>query len=215
MKWPWRRPAPEEPLHTGIYGVLLAAGGATRFGAPKQLAFLGNQPLVRYALDQLAAAFLSEGTFVVVGAHGEEVAEVVLSSASDGTEIVWCEEWEEGLSASLRAGIAAAQAAGAAAVILHLADLPGVSLEAIDAVTSESFDEDGRLHPVPTRATYHGVDGHPVVLPRSLFPELLALRGDQGARELLAGPTTRRIEVGHLADPTDVDTPQDLEVLQP
>ena len=73
---------------------------------------------------------------------------------------------------------------------------------------------DGGLRDTPTRATYAGVDGHPVVLPRALFPAVAGLAGPAGARDLLAGAGTRRVEAGHLADPTDVDIPEHLESLR-
>lgn len=194
--------------------VLLAAGAAQRFGSPKQLAELDGQPLVRHALDHLLRVPLLEAVVVVVGAHADQVAAVVEEGGSDVVRVVHCRDWAEGMAASLRAGVAAADVAGADAVLVHLADLPRVTPQVIAAVLDHACDDDGHLLGVPARATYAGVDGHPVVLPRSSFPAVAALRGDAGAREMLAQPHTRRIEVGHLADPTDVDTPEHLESLR-
>ena len=197
-----------------VVGMLLAAGGARRFGAPKQLAELDGRPLVLHALDSLLGVPVLSGVLVVVGAHAEEVTGVVDGAGRAGVQVVRCAEWEEGMSASLRAGVAAADTAGADAVLVHLADLPRVTPAVIAAVVGSGCGDDGRLLGVPARATYHGRDGHPVLLPRPLFTAVAALHGDKGAREMLAGPRTRRLEAGHLADPTDVDTPEHLESLR-
>lgn len=193
-----------------VAGVLLAAGGARRFGAPKQLAELEGRPLVLHALECLLAVDGLDDIVVVVGAHRDAVAAAVERVGSPRIRIVSCPGWAEGLSASLRAGVTAV--GGADAVLLHLADLPRVTAEAM-ALVLAAASEAGTLRAEPTRATYGGVPGHPVVLPATLFRAVTALRGDTGARDLLADPATRRVEVGHLSDPTDVDTPQTLESL--
>jgi CTP:molybdopterin cytidylyltransferase MocA len=64
------------------------------------------------------------------------------------------------------------------------------------------------------RAAYAGVTGHPIVLERSLFPRLLALRGDAGARDVLREVAVRDVPCDGLGRPDDVDTPEQLEVLR-
>jgi CTP:molybdopterin cytidylyltransferase MocA len=195
-----------------VVGVLLAAGQASRFGSPKQLATLGGRPLVTYALGALLAVEAIQEVVVVVGAYAEAIAEAVAGSEAI---VVSCPDYAQGLAASLRCGVIAAQERGADAAVVHLADLPGVGPEAVAAVLAHAFDDHGRLHAEPTRATYAGTDGHPVVLPRACFGELAVLTGDVGARDLLRGSRVRRVELGHLADPTDIDTPDQLEAMQP
>jgi molybdenum cofactor cytidylyltransferase len=194
-----------------IVGLLLAAGAARRFGTPKQLATLDGRPLVTHALEHLLAVEHLSGVTVVVGAHGEEVAAAV--AGRPGVRVVVCEDWEEGLAASLRAGVAAADAQGADAVLIHLADLPRVTPDVMRLVADRALAPDGGLRDVPVRATFDGAPGHPVVLPRSRFGLVAHLRGDEGLRSILAGTATR-VEVGHLADPVDVDIPEHLESLQ-
>ena len=60
------------------------------------------------------------------------------------------------------------------------------------------------------RATYGGQPSHPVLLERRLLDRVGELRGDVGFRDLLAGVPVRAWECGHLADPTDIDTPEAL-----
>jgi molybdenum cofactor cytidylyltransferase len=186
-----------------VAGVLLAAGAARRFGSPKQLADLEGAPLVRHAVEALLAVEALDPVLVVVGANADEVAAAV---EHPDVTVVRCDDWEEGMAASLRAGVAAADAAGADAALVHLADLPRVTsrviARALDAATEG----------VAVRVTYDGAPGHPVVLPRRLFAAVAQLRGDAGARGLLG--SAKALEAGHLADPTDVDTPETLELLR-
>jgi hypothetical protein len=90
--------------------VVLAAGAATRFGSPKQLARLDGRPLLQHALDATLAVPAIDRTVLVLGAHAESVrAGVALGAA----EVVVCRDWEHGLSASLRCGLRALAGRGA------------------------------------------------------------------------------------------------------
>lgn len=186
-----------------VCGVLLAAGGSRRFGAPKQLAALDGRPLVTHALDALVAVPLLAEVLVVVGAHGDEVATAVADRRR--VRVVPCARWAEGMAASLRAGVAAVRDADA--VLVALGDQPGITPAVVARVLLAQAPPG-----TPVRATYDGAPGHPVVLPRTLFAAVAALAGDAGARTLLGGAAL--VEVGHLGDPRDVDTPADLAALR-
>jgi CTP:molybdopterin cytidylyltransferase MocA len=184
-------------------GVILAAGGARRFGAVKQLAELDGRPLMCHAMEALIAVPRIERRVVVLGSHAEEIrahVDVVL----DRWEVVECPDWEEGLSASLRAAIRALRECDA--VLVLLADQPGVTPEVIAQIAGEA-DRGVKA----ARAVYDGEPGHPVLICRDLYDDVLALTGDTGARELLADVHADQIEVGGLARPHDVDTPEQLE----
>lgn len=181
-----------------IAGLVLAAGGARRFGSPKQLAPLHGRPLLEHVLAALAAAPLDR-VLVVLGAHAEEVrARVDLH----GAEPVLAAGWEEGMATSLRAGLAALP--GADAVVVALGDMPGLRPATVAALLAH------RGAPaLAVRATYAGRPGHPVLLERPLLDRAAELRGDEGFRPLLAGIEVR--EVACAGDPADVDTPEELE----
>ena len=68
----------------------------------------------------------------------------------------------------------------------------------------------GDSRPPAARATYGGNLGHPVLVKRELFDQIADLAGDAGARDLLELAGVAKVECGHLADPHDVDTPDDL-----
>jgi CTP:molybdopterin cytidylyltransferase MocA len=179
-------------------GLVLAAGEGRRFGGPKQLARVGGRPLVEHAL---AAVTGLDRVIVVLGAHADEIrAGADLARA----EIVVCDDWAEGMGASLRAGIAAALGGTPAAdeVVVVLADQPFITREAVERVRAAPGDA--------ARATYGGAPGHPVVLRRALLARAGELRGDAGFR----GVAMTEVECGDLADPRDIDTQADLEVVR-
>ena len=187
-----------------IGGLVLAAGAGRRFGAPKQLARLGERPLLEHALAATAAAPVDRAV-VVVGARAEEILAGV---DLHGVEPVICPEWGEGQAASLRAGLAALADADAVAVVLG--DQPLVSADAVARVIASRRPVDVDA----ARASYRGRPGHPVVLERQLFPRLGAVSGDIGARELLAGARVRAVPCDGLGRNDDVDTPEDLEAVR-
>ncbi len=183
-------------------GLVLAAGAGTRFGAtPKQLAMLGDRPLLQWAVDAQTAVDpdLVSPVVVVLGSHADEVrAEIEFGRA----QVVVCPDWESGQSASLRHGLRALD--DAERVVVTLGDAPLVTSELIARFAQEP-------DPRPLRAVYDGRPGHPVALGREQITTLLRADGDrdEGARALLRG--ARTIEAGHLCSGRDVDTPEDLE----
>src|SRR6202035_5387732 len=141
----------------------------------KQLAELEGRPLLEHALAAASDAGL-EPRFVVLGANAERILAGV---DVHGHEVVVCPDWDEGMAASLRAGVEAARAAGADAILVTLGDQPRVGAEAMKRVLGARGGPDGTSRAV--RASYDGVPGHPALLEESLFDALLALRGDEGA----------------------------------
>jgi molybdenum cofactor cytidylyltransferase len=190
-----------------IAGVVLAAGGASRFGSPKQLAQLDGRPLLQHAVDAVLAVPAVEPVVVVLGAVAERVREAV---SMGGARAVVCADWAQGMAASLRCGIAAV--GDADWIVVTLGDQPRVTAQVIAAVVDVADSAPASVTAV--RATYDGVPGHPVALSRAMLPGVAKLRGDVGARELLGGASVRTFEAGRLCDPVDVDTPEELEGLR-
>ncbi len=175
-----------ETAPAGRVGVIvLAAGAATRFGAPKQ------RILLPHVLARVAEAAVGE-IVVVEGAYP-------LGTVT-GARVVRASEWDRGPGASLRAGLSALSVGMQAAVVL-LADGPRISPGAIDRVLMFWRESPG----VTFAASYGGVRGHPVVLGRSSW----ATVPDRGLRDLPA----QLVPCDDLGSPEDVDTPADLERL--
>lgn len=172
-----------------IGAVVLAAGASSRFGSPKQALLLSEVvPRVR----QSAAI---GDVVVVLGAHEVET----------DARVVRCPDWASGPGVSLRCGLAALPD-GCEAAIVVLADGPDLAPAAIDRVVAAwraAADGDaGERNRVALAASYGGVRGHPVLLPRSLWPHI----PDAGARAI----EPRLIPCDDLGDPGDVDTPAHL-----
>jgi molybdenum cofactor cytidylyltransferase len=190
----------QEPgIQPEIAAVILAAGGSTRMGQPKLLLPFGGQPLVRRAVEAACAAGLAQ-TIVVLGAHAPAVQAAL---AGLPVEVVVNEAWQEGLSTSLRAGLAALRPEIAAALLI-LADQPALSAALIGSLLSCY-----RAGRAPLVAPfYRGKRGNPVLFDRALFAELAAVQGDQGGREVVARHAAQiaRVEVEDPALLADVDT---------
>ena len=179
-----------------IAGLVLAAGEGRRFGSAKQLAPLEGRPLLAHVVAAMTDAPVDE-VVVVLGSRAEEIrAGVDLGAA----RVVVAEDWAQGQSASLRAGLAAVP--DAEAVVVALGDQPFLSPKAVEAVLAARGGADA------VRATYGGVPGHPIVLERALFERIGRLQGDEGARSLLGD--ARTVACDGLGRPDDVDTPDDL-----
>jgi nicotine blue oxidoreductase len=170
-------------------------------GRPKALVELDGEPLVSRALRTLAEGGAAP-VVVVLGARVAEVRAVLPA----GVRAVEAPDWAEGMGASLRAGLAALEDTEADAAVVHLVDLPGVTAAAVARLAAVAG------HDALARAAYGGRPGHPVLLGRAHWAEVRAAAvGDAGARGYLAGRAdVMLVECGDLADPDDVDTPQQL-----
>jgi CTP:molybdopterin cytidylyltransferase MocA len=182
-----------------VTAIVLAAGASHRLGAPKQLARFEGEPLVRRAARAALESRCSR-TLVVVGAHA---AQVRAALAGLEVEIAECGEWQEGMAASLRAGLAALDASVDGALFL-LCDQPHVDSALLDALL-DAFEAPG----VERVGTAHpqGVGG-PAVFGRSQFGALARLRGDAGARKLLEAEGPDRALVHSPKPQVDLDTPE-------
>lgn len=177
-------------------------------GGPKALVELDGEPLVRRALRVLSGGGCAP-LLVVLGAAAEQVRAVL----PDDVHAVEATRWTEGMGASLRAGLAALEelAPPPDAALVHLVDLPGVTAEAVARLAARGAPE------VLARAAYAGQAGHPVLIGRTHWDRVRAVsEGDAGARRYLAGhPALELVECGDLADPDDVDTPEQLARFRP
>jgi CTP:molybdopterin cytidylyltransferase MocA len=190
-----------------IAGVVLAAGGGSRFGGAKQLAELDGVPLLEHAIRSIEAVPAIERIVVVLGARADEVRAGVDFGS---TEVVVCEDWETGQSASLKTGIAAI-AGDVQAAVITLGDMPRVTPQVIARFADLAAEHGAHAR---ARAVYDGAPGHPVVLGSAYFDAVAEIEGDIGARELLRSIGVWKIECAHLCSAVDIDTPADLEGLR-
>jgi molybdenum cofactor cytidylyltransferase len=188
-----------------IAAVILAAGMSSRMGSNKLLADLEGKPLIRHAAEA-AAASQADPVIVVTGRDADRV-----KAALHGLEVRFADnpDYSEGLSTSLRAGVSAVPASNDGALVM-LGDMPGISPALVDRMIAGFDVTENRAIVVATR---HGKQGNPVLWARRFFPEIIAIQGDVGARNLIGlyDEMVCEIEAGDDAPLIDIDTPQMLE----
>jgi len=202
------RPQPREtpePKAPKVAALVLAAGQGRRMGGPnKLLAQLGGQSLVRIVVDA-ALASRAESVTVVTGHRRDEVEQAL---AGADVRRVHNEDYEDGLSTSLRAGVASL-GADVDGVLVMLADMPLVTAPTLDRLIAAFDPGADRLVVVPTHA---GRRGNPVLWSRAFFTELQAIEGDTGARHLIDAHADAVVEVEIGPEVAlDLDTPEALK----
>ncbi len=188
----------------GSAGVLAAAGASVRFGAPKMLAEVGGEPLLR----RVARAFVDAGLDEVVVVLGARADEVGAALAGLPVGVVVNASWEAGMFSSVKTGLAALRARPAR-VAVSPADIPGLTADVVRRAVAAASGEDDATLVVPACG---GRRGHPLVLPGRFIPRLLAWPDDAKLSDLLAAPglRVRALEGFGPEVLRDVDTPSDL-----
>lgn len=190
-----------------VAAIILAAGRGARFSADenKLLAPLDGQPLLRHVA---ATALVSRASRVIVVTGHKPDA---VAAALDGLPVNYAHnmDFASGLASSLRIGLAAADQADGALILLG--DMPGVSAGVLDALMT-AFE--AAPHCAAVVPVCQGARGNPVLLARRLFPQLAQLRGDEGARRLLRSMDgVVELSIDDASILADVDTPADLALL--
>jgi CTP:molybdopterin cytidylyltransferase MocA len=194
-------------LRSGISVIVLAAGAGSRFGGGKLLAEYRGRPLIEATLLRLREAPADE-TIVVVGNDAEGLRGLC---ESYGVRLAENPDWAEGMATSVKEGLAACSPDADAAVVV-LGDQPLVGAKAVERLV-EAY-EGGAAVAV---ATYGGERRNPALFTRRMWPMLEEeLSGDEGARGFLRRHPEMVAEVpcDDVADPTDVDTVEDLRSLE-
>jgi CTP:molybdopterin cytidylyltransferase MocA len=188
-----------ETRHAGASaGLLLAAGEGRRLGAPKALVEIGGTRLVDRGVRMLHEAGCTP-IVVVTGAVRVDVA---------GAVVVHNPDWRTGMGSSLRAGLSAL-APDCPSVVIALVDQPGVTAAAVRRLR-EAHEAGARV----AVAAYGGRPRNPVLIAGEYFAEAAAYaKGDKGAREFLRARSDIVVPVpcDDVADPGDIDTPEDLQ----
>jgi molybdenum cofactor cytidylyltransferase len=179
-----------------VAAVVLAAGASSRLGELKQLALLGEETLLERAVRVAREA----GCSPVVVVLGAKYAEVLGNSQLGDAVLVINDEWQEGMASSIGLGVRTLGlfAEDAEGVVLMTCDQPAVTAEHLRLLMMR----------VEVKASrYAERNGVPAFFPKEFFDRLMGLKGDAGARELLAAAPSEELAGGEL----DVDTVEDLE----
>lgn len=192
-------------VHEPVAGVVLAAGGSTRFGKPKQLLDWRGQPFVRAVAQTALQAGLSP-VVVVTGANAEPVE----ASVRDlNVTTVRNEEWSRGQGSSLKAGLQALAATDVGGAIFLLSDQPQVTTAVIRALVEKHAEG---LYPVVAPMV---IDrrGNPVLFDRTTFPDLETVEGDTGGRAIFHKYRVEYLPWHDEGLLLDVDTPEHYQRL--
>jgi molybdenum cofactor cytidylyltransferase len=169
-----------------VSALVLAAGSASRMGEAKQLLPLAGRPLLDHVLSAVDNAKSVSEILLILGSDAQRVRSELGLRRRNDVRVVVNANWAEGISSSLKTGLAAADKRAAAVCVL-LGDQPSIDSEFIDRMIDEFF---ARPEPL-VRPVYRGVDGqgvpgHPVIVSRSVWGEIEGLAGDEGLRTLIS-----------------------------
>lgn len=189
-----------------ISAILLAAGAARRFGAPKLLEHVHGKPVIRWSAELLRRAPVDE--VIVVVARDHDGIRHALSDVD--VKFVVNADAQAGVGTSIASGIGAADS-GSEAALIALGDEPMLDVASLRRVV-ERYRAGGAAIVVPT---YQGSRGHPVLFDRSVFRELRELTGDEGGKAVTERIPSRVAFCEMETDaPIDLDTPYDLDLLR-
>jgi molybdenum cofactor cytidylyltransferase len=186
-----------------VTGLVLAAGGSKRLGAPKQLLPYGGATLLDRVLDTARACPFDQLLCVLGGSANEILSRVDLTGAT----VVVNDQFGEGCSSSIAAALQAVDPR-AGVLVLMLGDQPGVTAAAVQALIVNRGD--AQL----AACAYDDGRGHPLAFARSTFGDLAALHGDKGVWKLLDRHAAQVVDVPIAGPiPRDVDTEGDYSAL--
>lgn len=187
-----------------IAALVLAAGRSTRMGANKLLEILHEKPLVRHVVD--AARASNASPIIIVTGHERDKLLAALSDID--ASFIDNPHYAEGLSTSLKAGIAAIPQNCDGAIVL-LGDMPLVTPEIINALIAAAPQDASKIAAVPV---FNGEWGNPVLLMRKCFADMSMLSGDAGARKHLMEHRDQVLDVpvNDASILVDLDTPEAL-----
>ncbi|WP_342645999.1 nucleotidyltransferase family protein [Mucilaginibacter sp. CSA2-8R] len=191
---------------TGV--IILAAGASSRMGQPKQILIYQQQTLL-YRAVQAAVKLVNTYVIVVVGANQAVVITPELSNAS--ITIVHNPDWQQGMASSVSAGIKRliAEHPTVQNVLLMLCDQPFVDTMLLQKLIDAKEANNGHI----IASAYQNTEGAPVLFDRKYVPELMALKGQEGAKKLLGKYKNEVISVPFEQGAIDIDTPEDYKRL--
>jgi molybdenum cofactor cytidylyltransferase len=187
--------------------LILAAGSSSRLGQPKQLLSYQHKTLLQNTIE--AAQMVSaEKVLVILGDNHDVISAGI---ASTGVKTVFNEDWEIGMSSSIRLGLARLLVEDTTldAVILTVCDQPFITDKVFRALLAEARTSVRSI----IASSYSGTLGTPVLFGRKYFEELALLEGIEGAKTLLIKYHDQVANVPFDKGEIDIDTPEDYNKL--
>lgn len=185
--------------------ILLAAGGSSRLGQPKQLLLYKGQTLLQYSLNE-ALTSNAQSVIVVLGANADILQDEI---AGEKVNVVINADWQEGMASSIRTGVKAITEISPfiEGVILLVCDQPFIN----SALLNNLITAHQKTGKEIVACTYGNTFGPPVFFHHSLFSELLQLKGDTGARSIVQKHLDNMEAIPFPGGIFDIDTEGDFE----
>lgn len=192
-------------MRMSVAAIIVAAGASSRLGRPKQLVMIDGEAMLQRTI-RIAHEAGALPVVVVLGAYRKEIEDAIDFGAA---LIAANGEWEEGIASSIRAGVRAAEmnAEDAAGSLLISCDQPRVTSDHLRGMITRFVLQ---TEPTVVASAYAGTRGIPAIFPRQAYPDLMALRGDQGARRLFDERAWRLVSMPLAGGEVDIDRPEDL-----
>lgn len=193
-------------MKSNIPIVILAAGKSSRLGQPKQLLPFKGKYLINHCIK--VAQKVSDTVIVVTGAEHERIDPVIQET---GVLSTFNEQWEEGMASSIRHGLSTAitQSENPDQVIFMVCDQPFVTEVLLESLLTKHASSGKDI----VGSSYAGITGTPVLFDKTVFPELMELRGDVGARKIIIRDQERVCSVEFALGNVDMDTADDYKKL--
>lgn len=190
---------------TGV--IILAAGSSSRLGQPKQNLIFQGKTLLQRAIENTLAS-ICERVVVVLGANAEAIQATI---AYKPVSVIVNPDWHEGMASSIRCGLVELQRIlpTVSSALLMLCDQPFANAKILNRLIQEKSGSDILI----IASSYDDTIGTPALFDRSVFPELLRLEGQEGAKKLLAKHSDKVLAVPFASGSIDIDTLEDYDRL--
>lgn len=192
---------------TNIGVVILAAGSSSRLGRPKQLVKFQNETLLQHVINSITP-FQFNSSVLVLGANADQIKD---ASNLDNVHVVHNENWPEGIASSIRLGVSESIKLNQSleSILFLLSDQPFVAKELIEELINMHINRNQCI----TACRYKENVGVPAIFGKSFFRQLLELRGDVGAKNIIARNSEHVDSIVFKRGSFDVDTEEDVHKL--
>jgi molybdenum cofactor cytidylyltransferase len=189
-------------MKTGV--ILLAAGSSSRLGRPKQLINYQGKTLIQHSIEA-AKHSAADDLVVVLGCNSEQIQRGIESKE---VPVLFHAHWEEGMSSSMQCGLQyLIETSRVDQVLLMLCDQPYVSQELLDQLM---FEKKASVKGI-VACSYAGTVGVPALFDQFYFPELLALKGTEGAKKMILNHQADTFLIDFPLGAIDLDTEEDVQ----
>jgi molybdenum cofactor cytidylyltransferase len=187
--------------------IILAAGASSRFGSPKQLLNYAGKTLLQHTV-QVAIDSVARPVILVLGANEELIKTTIQNT---GVDKVINKEWKEGMASSVRCGIKQLLQIDplTTGAVIMLCDQPYVNAALVNDLVAAHEKNTKRI----VASSYSGTLGAPTFFHKNIFPELLQLKGDVGAKAIIRQHVNDVDVVVFPKGNVDIDTVSDYSGL--